>query len=117
MTKSHAKWIDEATAHTPAGACRSMDEVRAGIDRIDREIVALLAGRAGYVRQAARIKRHRSQIVDPARIEDVVAKTKGVAEGLGLPPELVESLYRLMIERFIELEKAEFNRLHGAPKG
>ena len=86
-----------------AGACRSMAEVRAEIDRIDREIVALLAERAGYVRQAARIKKERSQIVDAARIEDVVAKTKAVAEDLGLAPELVESLYRLMIERFIAL--------------
>ena len=116
MSESHAKWNDEAAAPIAAGACRSMAEVRAGIDRIDREIVALLAERAGYVRQAARIKRERSQIVDSARIEDVVAKTRAVAEDLGLAPELVESLYRLMIERFIALEAVEFDRLRDRPE-
>ncbi len=43
MSESHAKWIDEATAPIAAEACRSMAELRTGIDRIDREIVALLA--------------------------------------------------------------------------
>ncbi len=113
----HAKWIDEATAQTPAGTCRSMDEVRAGIDQLDREIVALLAERAGYIRQAARIKGRLQEIVDPARIEQVVTRVRALAAGRGLPPDLVESLYRLMIERFIALEKPEFDRLHGAPKG
>ncbi len=111
MSEFHTKSIDEATVPIAAGACRSMAELRAGIDRIDREIVALLAERFGYVRQAAQIKRERSQIVDSARIEDVVAKTTALAEGLGLAPELVESLYRLMIDRFIALEAVEFDRL------
>ena len=78
-SKSHAKWIDEATAHTPAGACRAMDQVRAGIDRLDRESVALLAGRAGYIRQAARLKGRRQEIVDPARIEEVVTRVRALA--------------------------------------
>ncbi len=87
----------------------------AEIDRIDREIIALLAECAGFVRRAAHAKGRRAEIVDPERIEDVIAKTR--ARDLGLSPELVAPVYRLMIERFIELEKAEFNRLHGASKG
>lgn len=87
----------------------------AEIDRIDREIIALLAERAGFVRRAAHAKGRRAEIVDPERIEDVIAKTR--ARDLGLSPGLVAPVYCLMIERFFELEKAEFNRLHGASKG
>ena len=105
---------DGAVAPEPG---RAMAEVRALIDRVDREIVVLLAERAGYVRRAAHAKGRRVEIVDPERIEDVIAKVRGRARDLGLSPELVEPVYRLMIERFIELEKAEFDRLHGAPKG
>ena len=35
----------------------SLDQVRAQIDRLDRQIVALLAERGEYVRQAARFKK------------------------------------------------------------
>ena len=93
--------------------CRTMDEVRIAIDRIDREIVALLAERGGYVRQAGRIKAAREQIVDPPRIEDVVAKVRDQAQARGLAPDLAEAVYREMIARFIDLETVEFDRLHG----
>lgn len=94
-----------------AAACRSMDEVRAAIDRIDRQIVALLAERGAYVRQAARVKARRSDIIDHARIEEVVAKVRRAAEAEGVDPGLVEAVYRLMIDRFIALEAAQFDRL------
>ena len=95
--------------------CRTMGEVRIAIDRIDREIIALLAERGGYVRQAGRIKAARAQIVDPPRIEDVVAKVRDQAQARGLAPDLAEAVYREMIARFIDLETVEFDRLHGGP--
>lgn len=100
-----------------ATRCRTMDEVRQSIDRVDRAIVALLAERAGYVRQAGRIKTRREEIVDPARIEEVVAKVRAHAKERGLAPDLADSAYRLMIGRFIELEAEEFDRLRGRSGG
>jgi isochorismate pyruvate lyase len=85
--------------------------VRAAIDRIDREIVALLAERGAFVRHAARVKAQRSDIVDHPRIEDVVAKVRRAAEAEGVDPGLVEAVYRLMIDRFIAHETAQFDRL------
>jgi isochorismate pyruvate lyase len=38
-------------------ACGSMAELRAEIDRLDRELVALLARRAGYIDRAAAVRR------------------------------------------------------------
>ena len=40
-------------------ACASMAELRAEIDRLDRELVALLARRAGYIDRAVAVKRAR----------------------------------------------------------
>ena len=101
---------DDTVAH-----CRTMADVRRHIDRIDRHVVALLAERAGYVRQAARIKPGREDIVDPSRIEDVIGKVRGYAQQHGLEPDLVDAVYRLMIDRFIVQEAAEFERLRDAP--
>ena len=90
--------------------CRSMEEVRAEIDRLDRALVRLLAERAGYVTQAGRIKEHAEQIRDDARIEDVVAKVRGHAEVEGLDPDVAEATWRAMIEAFIRFEAAIFDR-------
>jgi len=89
-----------------------MAEVRAQIDQLDEQIVDLLSERAGYVRQAARIKARREEIVDPPRIEDVVAKVRARGARGGLPAELIEPLYRQLIDRFIALETQEHERLH-----
>ncbi|MDP9031075.1 MAG: chorismate mutase, partial [Pseudomonadota bacterium] len=37
--------------------CTSLEQVRENIDRLDRQIVALLAERGGFVSQAARFKK------------------------------------------------------------
>ena len=87
-----------------------MAEVRAGIDRIDGELVALLAERAGYVDRAAVIK---ADVGLPARIdarvEEVVAKVRGHAVAHGVPPDAVEKLWRGLIDWSIAREEAVLN--------
>ncbi|SDH44775.1 chorismate mutase [Roseospirillum parvum] len=101
----------------PAGKariCRSLDEVRAEIDRLDRLIVPLLAERAGYVAQAAGFKPTRADVVIPARIEDVVAKARETARGLGMDLTLIEDIYRSLIDAHIRFEQREWD-LRNAP--
>ena len=45
-------------------ACRDMGDVRAGVDATDRELMALLDRRFGYMRAAARIKTSRDAVRD-----------------------------------------------------
>ncbi len=54
-------------------ACQTMIEVRAGVDALDRELVALLATRFGHMRAAARIKPSRDAVRDEARKASVIA--------------------------------------------
>ncbi|MEO5372799.1 MAG: chorismate mutase [Alphaproteobacteria bacterium] len=97
--------------------CGSLDEVRRNIDRLDREIVVLLAERSQYVRQAARFKPTRSDIVVPARIEEIVTRVRHVANELGADPELMEKIYRAMIDAFIWHEARAWADLHGSGEG
>lgn len=85
----------------------SLDVVRAEIDRIDRQLVALVAERERWVRQAVRFKTSRAEVDAPARVEQVITKVRGLAGEHGASPEVVERLYRAMIAAFIELEHAE----------
>lgn len=95
----------------PPEECASMADVRAGIDALDRKLVALLAARQGYIDAAARIKTKRSDVRDEARIADVLAKVRAEAEAAGLSPMIAERVWRALIEASIEHEHGEFDRL------
>jgi isochorismate pyruvate lyase len=96
-----------------AAKAESLDDVRAEIDRIDRQLVELVAEREQWVRQAARFKNNRAEVEAPARVEQVIGKVRGLASEAGASPEVVERLYRAMIAAFIELEHAEREAVDG----
>ena len=91
----------------------SLDDVRAEIDRIDRQLVGLVAERERWVRQAVRFKTSRAEVEAPARVEQVIGKVRDLANNAGASPEVVERLCRAMIAAFIELEHAERDRRDG----
>lgn len=84
----------------------TMRDLRAEIDRLDAEIVALLAQRARLIERAIELKPGEGL---PARIEsrvdEVLAKVRATAEARGLSPDLAERLWREMMEFFISREE------------
>jgi len=91
--------------------CDSMADVRQAIDAIDRLLVGLIADRLYFIEEAARIKETRDAVRDEARIADVLAKVRAVAEERGIDPALVEAVYRTLVERSIAHEFQVFDRL------
>jgi isochorismate pyruvate lyase len=85
-------------------ACQTMAEVRAGVDQIDRDLVALLARRQRYMDAAARLKPNRGAVRDEARIEQVIANVKREAVQAGLAVDIAEPVWRLLIDRCIAYE-------------
>ena len=89
--------------------CTTMAEVRAGVDDVDRQVVALLARRFGYMNAAARIKPDRDAVRDEWRKANVLAKVDASAEALGVDRELMARLYEDLIESSIAHELQEFD--------
>ncbi len=87
--------------------CKSLEEVRANIDRLDRQIVGLLAERGGYVKQAARFKKTVEDVKVPKRVEQVIANAVTLAREMRANPTVVERVYREMVAAFIEAELIE----------
>ena len=87
-----------------------MTEVRAGVDATDRELVALLARRFGYMDAAARIKPERGHVRDEARKAAVIANARAAAEARGLPAEEIADLWERLVEVSIGYELAAFDR-------
>lgn len=93
--------------------CKTMSDVRAGVDAIDREIVALLRHRFGYMDAAARIKPDRGSVRDQWRKDDVHAKVRAEAERLGLPADRLQAVWEELMEQSIAHEFEKFDALRG----
>ena len=92
-------------------ACRTMAEVREGIDRLDRQLVDLIAERLGYVERAWQIKLTENAAANvPWRNQQVVDKVRARATERGVPPDLVEALWRQMIGWFIQFEEEKLRK-------
>lgn len=98
-------------AYRPLGA--DLAELRVAIDRLDEQMVALLAERAMYVKDAARFKADAFQVAAPARQEQVFARVRALAaqhdcdfEGLG---EVAEATWRAMVAAFVAAEARYFD--------
>ena len=87
-----------------------MDDVRAEIDRLDNALVDLVAERFTYVDRAWQLKNNPAEATVPWRIQQVIDKVKARAGERGLPPELVESIWRQMIGWFIQYEEEQLQR-------
>ncbi len=92
-------------------ACETMIDVRAGVDALDRDLVALLATRFGYMRAAARIKDARTAVRDEGRKASVIAAAVAEAEAQGIPGDVVADIWERLVEGSIAFEFAEWDRI------
>ena len=88
--------------------CNSLEELRGYIDRLDDQIVELIAERNSYVKQAAHFKHSVEEIKGAERMEAVMDHVRSKAMELGVSPNLVSTLYKYMIDEMVEAEIAEF---------
>lgn len=86
--------------------CHNMTELRAEIDRIDQELIALLVERAGYIDRAIELK---TEAGLPARIEtrvdEVLGNVRSLAVTGGLDPDLSQALWSRIIDWSIAREE------------
>ena len=88
---------------TPA-ECQSKDDVRAEIDRLDAELLALFAQRHRYVTRMAQIKTDPHEARDPVRIEAVINKVRDRSLALDLDEDQAELVWRTLIDWNINYE-------------
>ena len=91
--------------------CTSMAEVRAQVDALDELLVPLLVTRSGYMREAARIKGRAELVRDEARIAQIVSRVRPLAAAQGGDPDLLERIYRALMDCYIDYEHQQLQRL------
>ena len=88
--------------------CNSLEEARQEIDKLDEQIVELIAARNAYIRQLAHFKNSIDEIKAEDRIADVINRARAKAIELDLSPNLINDLYLRMIDAMVDSEVAEF---------
>lgn len=91
--------------------CETMIDVRAGVDDVDRQLVALLVRRFGYMDAAARIKTDRATVRDEARKAEVLDNVAREAAAAGLAPERLRAVWNELVEQSIAYEAVEWDRI------
>ena len=94
-------------------SCASMEEIRADVNEIDREIVRLLGRRLAYVRAAVRFKPDERSITNPDHWDRFFAERRAWGEQEGYDPGVIEALYRRLYEYTVDVQL----RMHRAKKG
>ena len=85
-------------------ACENITEIRDAIDHIDRAIIKLFAERHQYVKEIVKFKNSDEGIVAAERKELVLKQRTAWAEESELDPALIEGVFRLLIEKNIQLQ-------------
>ena len=94
------------TELTKPGDCNSMDQLRHQIDKLDVKIIELLANRSEFIDRATELKKSNGMPARiPERIESVVSIARNAAEELDLDADVVEKIWRILINWSIQREE------------
>lgn len=84
--------------------CNTIEDIRACIDEIDRNIVENLVNRASYVKVAAKFKKTVTDVRATDRVESMIKTRKVWASEGGISPDFIESIFRKVVNHFIGRE-------------
>jgi isochorismate pyruvate lyase len=90
--------------------CQGLADIRVEVNRIDPELVALLAARNGYAEAAAVFKTSEEDIRSPDHLDAFFTERKRQAREAGVDEAMVERIFRAIVERSIELQLALWRR-------
>jgi chorismate mutase / prephenate dehydrogenase len=79
---------------------KELEQLRAQIDVIDQQVVALLSKRQEQVNQVVALKKaHHLPVYHPAREEDLISARRQQAKAAGLDPDYVEEVFRILLRQ------------------
>lgn len=84
--------------------CQNLHDIRTEIDRLDRQIVALLGQRLDYVHAAAAYKTSETSVRAPDRVTSMLEARRRWATEEGLQADAISRLYEGLIEYFTNHE-------------
>ena len=88
-----------------------MIDVREQVDRIDAEIIALIAQRFACMDAAAQIKQDRNVVRDEVRKAAVLQNVKQLAKEAGIPVPTMAAIWEMLVETSISYELQKWDAI------
>ena len=83
-----------------------LTEIRKELDKLDAELVSILAKRMKFIPEVAEYKKKNNiQRFQPAREKEILESKRKLAKEAGLNPDLVEKIFKEIINDAHRIEK------------
>ena len=84
--------------------------IRQKIDKLDDKLLNLIKIRTNLVNGVLKQKRFKNQIIDRARIKEILTLIKKKSISRKIDPKLTKKIWKNMIRAYIEFEKRNFKK-------
>ncbi|QIL39745.1 isochorismate lyase [Pedobacter sp. HDW13] len=94
-------------------SCKDINEIRSAIDAIDQQVIQLIGERFKYVKAASKFKVNEEAVKAPERFKNMLLQRRDWADAAGLNPDIIEKVYRDLVNYFISEEIKNWNIENG----
>ena len=84
--------------------------IRQKIDELDDKLLNLIKIRTNLVTGVLKQKRYKNQIIDKARIKEVLTLIKKKSLSRKIDPEITKKIWKNIIRAYIDFEKRNFKK-------
>ena len=84
--------------------------IRKKIDKLDDKLLNLIKIRTNLVTEVLKQKRYKNQIIDKARIKEVLTLIKRKSISRKIDPKITKRIWKNMIRAYIDFEKRNFKK-------
>ena len=84
--------------------------VRNKLDKLDLKLLSLVKKRTLLVNQVIKIKKHKKQIIDKVRINEILLKIRKNSIKKKIDPQITNKIWKSMIGSYIDYETKNFKK-------
>ena len=85
-----------------------LNEIRKELDKLDFELVNIIARRFGFMKDVARFKKENNLgIRDFVREKKIIEEKRELVQELGVSPDVIEKIFRILIDESVRLQEGE----------
>ena len=84
--------------------------IRQKIDKLDDKLLNLIKIRTNLVTRVLKQKRYKNQIIDKARIKEVLTLIKKKSISRKIDPKITKKIWKNIIRAYIDFEKRNFKK-------
>jgi isochorismate pyruvate lyase len=85
--------------------CETIDDIRNEIDNIDNQIITLLGARYQFIKEIVKFKKSEKDVIAKKRYGQVFEVRRRWAVEKGIDPDVIENIYKILLQYFIEEQK------------